>query len=61
MLALVPFILLRIEQTRESASTLGLPSLALAGTGLVGILWALVSANDDGLDLRGRSHPSPGG
>ena len=47
-LALVPFILLRLEETRAPASKLDLPGLALASTGLVGIVWALVSANNDG-------------
>jgi EmrB/QacA subfamily drug resistance transporter len=47
-LVLLPFILLRLEETRGPATTLDLPGLALGSTGLVGIVWALVSANDDG-------------
>ena len=47
-LALLPFILLRIEETRGPASKLDLPGLALGSTGLVGIVWALVRGNDDG-------------
>jgi EmrB/QacA subfamily drug resistance transporter len=47
-LLLVPFILLRLKETRGPASKLDLPGLALASTGLVGIVWALVSANNDG-------------
>src|SRR5437870_13876443 len=44
-LALVPFIFLRLEETRGPASKLDLPGLALGSTGLVGVVWALVSAN----------------
>src|SRR5881392_2163691 len=47
-LALLPFILLRLEETRGPTTTLDLTGLALASTGLVGIVWALVSANNDG-------------
>src|SRR2546426_2273910 len=47
-LVLVPFILLRLEETHGPSSKLDLPGLALGSTGLVGIVWALVSANDDG-------------
>jgi EmrB/QacA subfamily drug resistance transporter len=47
-LALLPFILVRLEETRGPASKLDLPGLALGSTGLVGIVWALVSANNDG-------------
>jgi EmrB/QacA subfamily drug resistance transporter len=47
-LALLPFILLRLEETHGPASKLDLPGLALGSTGLVGIVWALVSANNDG-------------
>ena len=47
-LVLLPFILLRLEETRGPATTLDLPGLALGSAGLVGIVWALVSANDDG-------------
>src|SRR5881398_3115963 len=47
-LALLPFILLRLEETRGASTKLDLPGLALGSTGLVGIVWALVSANNDG-------------
>jgi EmrB/QacA subfamily drug resistance transporter len=47
-LALLPLILLRLEETRGPASRLDLPGLALGSIGLVAIVWALVSANDDG-------------
>jgi EmrB/QacA subfamily drug resistance transporter len=47
-LVLLPFILLRLEETHGPSTKLDLPGLALGSTGLVGIVWALVSANDDG-------------
>jgi MFS family permease len=47
-LALLPFILLRLEETRGPATRLDLPGLVLGSTGLVGLVWALVRANDDG-------------
>src|SRR5205807_10127246 len=47
-LALLPFILTRLEETHGPSTKLDLPGLALGSTGLVGIVWALVSANDDG-------------
>jgi EmrB/QacA subfamily drug resistance transporter len=47
-LVLVPFILLRLDETRGPSIKLDLPGLALGSTGLVGIVWALVSANNDG-------------
>src|SRR5215212_5326533 len=47
-LALLPLILLRLDESRGPASTLDLPGLALGSTGLVGIVWALVRANDIG-------------
>src|SRR5215211_1727791 len=47
-LALLPLILLRLDENRGPASTLDLPGLALGSTGLVGIVWALVRANDVG-------------
>src|SRR3989440_473510 len=47
-LALLPFILTRLEETHGPSSKLDLPGLALGSTGLVGIVWALVSANNDG-------------
>src|SRR6059036_1471241 len=45
-LLLVPFILLRLEETRGPASRLDLPGLALGSSGLVAIVWGLVRAND---------------
>jgi EmrB/QacA subfamily drug resistance transporter len=47
-LVLLPFILLRLDETHGPSTKLDLPGLALGSTGLVGIVWALVSANDDG-------------
>jgi EmrB/QacA subfamily drug resistance transporter len=47
-LLLVPFILLRLEETRGPASKLDLPGLALGSSGLVAIVWGLVRANDVG-------------
>jgi EmrB/QacA subfamily drug resistance transporter len=47
-LVLLPFILLRLEETRGRAIKLDLPGLVLGSTGLVGVVWALVSANNDG-------------
>jgi EmrB/QacA subfamily drug resistance transporter len=47
-LALLPLILLRLDESRGPASTLDLRGLALGSTGLVGIVWALVRANDVG-------------
>src|SRR4051795_11817729 len=47
-LALLPLILLRLDESRGPASTLDLPGLALASTGLVGVVWGLVRANEIG-------------
>src|SRR5215210_5177353 len=47
-LALLPLIVLRLDETRGPASRLDLPGLALASTGLVGVVWGLVRANDLG-------------
>src|SRR5215208_2546403 len=47
-LVLVPLILLRLDESRGPASRLDLPGLALASTGLVGIVWGLVRANEVG-------------
>jgi EmrB/QacA subfamily drug resistance transporter len=46
--ALVPFILLRLEETRGPASKLDLIGLVLGSAGLVAVVWALVRANDKG-------------
>jgi EmrB/QacA subfamily drug resistance transporter len=45
---LVPLILLRLDETRGPVAKLDLPGLALGSAGLVGIVWALVRANDAG-------------
>jgi EmrB/QacA subfamily drug resistance transporter len=47
-LVLVPLVLLRLDESRVPASRLDLPGLALASTGLVGIVWGLVRANEVG-------------
>src|SRR3954464_3311849 len=47
-LALVPLVLLRLDESRGPASRLDLPGLVLASAGLVGIVWGLVRANDVG-------------
>jgi MFS family permease len=47
-LALLPFILLRLEDTSGPASKLDPLGLVLGSAGLVGIVWGLVRANDKG-------------
>src|SRR5919206_598845 len=47
-LVLVPLILRRLDESRGPASTLDLGGLALGSAGLIGIVWALVRANDLG-------------
>src|SRR5947209_7184226 len=47
-LALLPFILLRLEETHGPSSKLDLPGLGLGSIGLVAIVWALIRANDVG-------------
>jgi EmrB/QacA subfamily drug resistance transporter len=47
-LALAPLALSRLEETRGSDSGLDLPGLALASTGLLGIVWGLVRGNAHG-------------
>jgi EmrB/QacA subfamily drug resistance transporter len=47
-LLLLPLILLRLDETHGPASKLDLPGLALGSTGLVGIVWGLVRANEVG-------------
>src|SRR3954453_20100982 len=47
-LALLPLVLLRLDESRGPVSTLDLPGLALASAGLVGVVWGLVRANDLG-------------
>ena len=43
---LIPFVLARMEESRGPDVALDLPGLALATVGLLGIVWALVRAND---------------
>ena len=47
-LALLPFILLRLQETHGPSSKLDLPGLGLGSIGLVAIVWALIRANDVG-------------
>jgi EmrB/QacA subfamily drug resistance transporter len=47
-LALAPLALSRLEETRGTDSALDLPGLALASTGLLGIVWGLVRGNSHG-------------
>jgi EmrB/QacA subfamily drug resistance transporter len=47
-LVLAPLALARLEETRGSDSALDLPGLALASTGLLGIVWGLVRGNAHG-------------
>ena len=47
-LLLVPFIRLRLEETRGPVSSFDLLGLGLASGGLVGIVWGLVRANEVG-------------
>jgi EmrB/QacA subfamily drug resistance transporter len=44
-LVLVPLVLLRLDESRGPANRLDLPGLALAGIGLLGIVWGLVRGN----------------
>jgi EmrB/QacA subfamily drug resistance transporter len=47
-LVLAPLALARLEETRGTDSALDLPGLALASSGLLGIVWGLVRGNDHG-------------
>jgi EmrB/QacA subfamily drug resistance transporter len=47
-LALAPLALARLDETRGTDSALDLPGLALASSGLLGIVWGLVRGNDHG-------------
>ena len=47
-LVLAPLALVRLEETRGTDSALDLPGLALASTGLLGIVWGLVRGNAHG-------------
>src|SRR3954451_17757525 len=48
-LVLVPLVLLRLDESRGPWDRLDLPGLALAGAGLLGIVWGLVRGNSLGL------------
>src|SRR5438094_8171168 len=47
-IALIPLALTRLEESRGPTSTLDLPGLALASSGLFGIVWGLVRGNSQG-------------
>jgi EmrB/QacA subfamily drug resistance transporter len=47
-LVLVPLVLLRLDESRGPAGRLDLPGLALAGIGLLGVVWGLVRGNSVG-------------
>ena len=47
-LVLAPLALSRLEETRGVGSSLDLPGLALASSGLLGIVWGLVRGNSHG-------------
>ena len=49
-LVLVPLVLLRLDESRGPWEQLDLPGLALAGLGLLGIVWGLVRGNALGWD-----------
>ena len=50
-LVLIPLVLLRLDESRGPWDRLDLPGLALAGVGLLGIVWGLVRGNALGLGL----------
>ena len=60
-LVLAPLAYARLEETRGSESALDLPGLALASTGLLGIVWALVRGNEQGWTSLGIVGPLVGG
>jgi EmrB/QacA subfamily drug resistance transporter len=47
-LVAIPLAVLRLRETRGPASPLDLPGLALAGTGVLALLWGLVRGNELG-------------
>jgi EmrB/QacA subfamily drug resistance transporter len=47
-LVLIPLVLLRLDESRGEWNRLDLPGLALAGIGLLGIVWGLVRGNSVG-------------
>src|SRR3954454_22654225 len=60
-LVLAPLAYARLEETRGSESALDLPGLALASSGLLGIVWALVRGNEQGWTSLGIVAPLVGG
>ena len=60
-LVLAPLAYARLEETHGSDSALDLPGLALASSGLLGIVWALVRGNDQGWTSLGILAPLVGG
>src|SRR5918994_298838 len=47
-LALIPLAYMRLEESRGPSTRLDLPGLALASTGLFGIVWGVVRGNAEG-------------
>jgi len=60
-LVLAPLALSRLEETRGVDSSLDLPGLALASSGLLGIVWGLVRGNEHGWTSLGIVVPIVGG
>src|SRR3954468_11994375 len=60
-LVLAPLAYARLEETHGADSSLDLPGLALASTGLLGIVWALVRGNANGWTSTGIVAPLLGG
>jgi EmrB/QacA subfamily drug resistance transporter len=60
-LVLAPLAYARLEETHGSDSALDLPGLALASSGLLGIVWSLVRGNQQGWTSLGILAPLAGG
>src|SRR5439155_22734266 len=60
-LVLAPLALVRLEDSRGVDSSLDLPGLALASSGLLGIVWGLVRGNEHGWTSLGIVGPIVGG
>src|SRR3954463_9777684 len=60
-LVVAPLAYARLEETHGADSSLDLPGLALASTGLLGIVWALVRGNANGWTSTGIVAPLIGG
>ena len=60
-LGLAPLALTRLEETRGTDSALDLPGLALASSGLLGIVWGLVRGNSVGWTTLGIVGPIASG